>query len=154
MRRSIRRTRPALARALRGIQAAMLLVVAACGEGFDPTIDTVAGPYTATKLMLTQDGLTTTDLLAAGASLTLTLLGQGTTEGRLFVPAGDENGADIEVSLAGTWSLAGSRVTLHLNADTFLKNLELTATDSHLAGEYSGGVAVVHVRLQKPGSND
>jgi hypothetical protein len=132
----------------------MLLVATACGEGFSPTIDTVAGPYTATQLTLTQTGQPTIDLLATGASLTLTLLNQGTTEGRLFVPGGDENGADIEVSLAGTWSLAGNRVTPHLDANTFLQGLELTASDRHFVGVYSGSVAVVHVRLQKPATGD
>jgi hypothetical protein len=70
------------------------------------------------------------------------------------VPGGDEDGADVEVSLTGTWSLAGNRVTPHLDADTFLQDLELSASDRRLVGVYTGSVAVVHVRLQKPATGD
>jgi hypothetical protein len=135
------------------ICAVLLLVTLACGDGFSPTMSTIAGPYTATQLTLRQTGQTPMDLLATGATLTLTLL-DGTTEGQLFVPDADEYGADITVPLDGTWTLAGKRVTLHLDADTFLTDLELTATEDHLEGEYRGATAVVHVRLQKPASND
>jgi hypothetical protein len=146
---------PALARAARAFLAAMLLVATACGEGFSPTVDTVAGAYTATQLTLIQQpglpGHTTFDLLADGGSLTLTLLSQGTVAGRIFVRDSD---GDVDLSLTGTWGLAGNRVTLHLNAGTFLDNLELTASEIQLVGVYTSEVAVVHVRLQKPRSND
>ena len=111
---------------------------------------------TATQLTLIQQpgpGSATFDLLADGGSLTLTLLSQGTVAGRIFVPNGQEGG-DVDLSLTGTWALAGNRVTLHLNAGTFLDNLELTASENQLATVYTSEVAVVHVRLQKPASND
>jgi hypothetical protein len=147
---------PALARAARAFLAAMLLVATACGEGFSPTVDTVAGAYTATQLTLIQQpgvgpGHRTFDLLADGGSLALTLQSQGTVAGRIFVPNPD---GDVDLSLTGTWGLAGNRVTLHLNAGTFLDNLELTASEIQLVGVYTSEVAVVHVRLQKPTSND
>jgi hypothetical protein len=61
---SARPSHVALARASRGVLTAVLLLATACGEGFSPTIDTIAGPYTATQLTLTQNGQTTIDLLA------------------------------------------------------------------------------------------
>jgi hypothetical protein len=98
-------------------------------------------------------GNRTFDLLADGGSLTLTLLSQGTVAGRIFVPNGQEGG-NVDLSLTGTWGLVGNRITLHLNAGTFLDNLELTASENQLVGVYTSEVAVVHVRLQKPTSND
>jgi len=133
--------------------AMSLAALAGCSERFSPTIDTVSGPHTATTFTLTQNSQTQ-DLLAAGASLTLTLLGQGTTEGRLFVPGGNEDGSDLDLSLVGTWSLTGNRVTLQHEADTFLRDLVLTASDSQLDGEFTQDGDVVRVRLEKPRSND
>jgi hypothetical protein len=148
---------PALARAARASLAATLFMAMACGEGFSPTVDTVAGAYTATQLTLIQQpgipGHATFDLLADGGSLTLTLLSQGAVAGRIFVPNGQEGG-NVDLSLTGTWDLAGDRATLHLNAGTFLDDLELTASENQLVGMYTSEVAVVHVRLQKPAPND
>jgi hypothetical protein len=137
---------------LPGLTVALLLLVG-CGEGFTASIDTVSGPYTAAAFTLTQANQTT-DLLAGGASIELTLLSQGTTEVRLFVPGGAEEGGDLDLSLEGTWTLQGARVTLQHEADTFLRDLVLTASDSRLEGEFAQGDDVVHVRLEKPGTND
>jgi hypothetical protein len=137
-----------------GLSAAML---AACGNGFSPSVDTVSGPYTASELTL-KSGTQTTDLLAAGASLTLTLLGEnatgGTAGGRLFVPGGDEDGSDLDLSLEGTWSLAGDKVTLEHEADSFLRDLPLIVSENRLVGSVSQGGTTIFVVLTKPGSND
>jgi hypothetical protein len=130
-----------------------LILLAACSEGFTASIDTVSGPYMATTFTLTQANQTS-DLLAAGASIELILLNQGTTGGRLFVPGGAEDGGDLDLSLEGTWTLQGARVTLQHEADTFLRDLVLTASDSHLEGEFTQSDEAVHVRLEKPGTND
>jgi spore maturation protein SpmB len=64
------------------------VMLAACGgdDGFSPTVETVAGSYSATIFTLTTSA-GTTNLLAAGALVSVTLAADGTTTGQLFVPA-------------------------------------------------------------------
>jgi len=72
----------------------------------------VAGTYQATTFTMEETGVTT-DWLARGASITLTLASDGTTGGRLFVPGGGEGGSDFDEDLAGTWELIGTTLRLH-----------------------------------------
>jgi hypothetical protein len=88
------------------------------------TLAHVAGSYAASTSFGTltftslSDGVTT-DWLAAGASLSLGLNANGSVEGRLFVPGGDEDGTDLDEDMVGTWVLDGSIVRFQQNADTF-----------------------------------
>src|SRR5688572_27608098 len=88
----------------RGVALCLAVALAACGDddgGFSPTMEDVAGSYTASTFTLSS-----VDLLALGATVTATLNADGTTTGRLFVPglAGND---DIDEDLEGTWSLSG-----------------------------------------------
>ena len=90
--------------------AAAVVTISACGRNpFTPTVADMAGTYSATTFTST-NGATTTDHLAVGGSLTLTLGPDGTTTGRLFVPGGAEGGGDLDADMAGTWTLTGSTV--------------------------------------------
>ena len=104
------------------------------GSSFSPSVDNVAGSYTALSFTITS-GAGTTDLLAIGSTVTVTLAPDGTTTGRLFVPGGGENGADLDVDLTGTWTLSGSTVTFNQGADSFLSGATFTATQNRLTSE-------------------
>lgn len=112
------------------------------------TRQAVAGNYAAVSFTLRENG-TSTDLLAAGASVNINLLIDGTTTGRLFVPGGDDDGSDLDKDLAGTWSLAGTIVRLQHAADTFLRDLALTFADGRLTGELSSIDGTIAIVLQK-----
>src|SRR6188768_3220932 len=91
-------------------------------------LNDVVRSYSA-QLFMTTVGGTTTDQLARGATLTMTLSADRTTSGRLFVPGGAENGGNLDVSLAGTFSFDDARdaVAFSLPADTFLRDMTFTA---------------------------
>lgn len=125
----------------------LALGLAGCGDSFTPTEETVAGAYTAAAFQITTGGITT-DLLALGATVTVTLSPDGTTEGRLFVPGGN-NGADLDESLAGTWSLTGSTVTFSGAGDTFVRDVEFTAGRNTLTGEGTFEEDTVRLELRK-----
>lgn len=112
------------------------LALLACGDdGFSPTVETVAGDYQATTLTATQ-ATGTVNLLQGGGSLMLTLLVNGGTTGRLFIPGGGETGEDLDVDLTGSWTLTGSTVTfLQPGADTFIRDMTFTAGPNSIRGE-------------------
>lgn len=116
------------------------LTVAACDDDpvgvTPPTMDDVAGEYVAEEgagvftVVLEED---TTDLLEAGAILTLVLDADGTTSGSIFVPGWGDDEGDLEADLDGIWELAESTVTLEIDAGTFLDGLSLIWTNSGLS---------------------
>jgi len=122
-------------RAFRFASTALVLLLA-CGGGdsFTPTEETVAGTYEASAFTLT-NFTGTIDLLLAGATVDATLMPDGTTSGRLFVPGGEEDGSDLDEDLAGTWTLAGQTVTFNQAADTFIGEAEFIAGRNTLTGE-------------------
>src|SRR5918994_4472187 len=97
----------------RGAVLCLALALAACGDddddGFNPTMDDVAGSYTASAFTLTS-GNGEFDLLAFGANVTAVLNTDGTTTGRLQVPGGVAGAPAIDEDLAGSWSLSGTTV--------------------------------------------
>ena len=109
-------------------------------DSFSPTVETVAGSYTATTFTLSSV-VGTINLLGGGATVTLNLATDGTTTGRLFVPDGDEDGSDLDADLTGTWSLTDSTVTFEQSADTFIPDVDFIASSNRLTGEgtFSGG---------------
>jgi hypothetical protein len=139
-------------RSFRTFLATAGLALLACGsEGtpFSPTVETVAGSYHATTFTATQGGIPL-NLLLGGGSLTLTLHEDGTTTGRLLVPGGGEAGEDLDVDLAGTWTLTGSTVTFDQpNADTFVRDMAFTAERNRLSGEENFGDFAISVVLTK-----
>jgi hypothetical protein len=113
-----------------------------CGDddSFSPTVETVAGSYTATTFTVSSV-VGNINLLAGGATVTMNLASDGTTTGRLFVPGGDEDGSDLDRDLTGTWSLTGSTVTFEQTADSFIPDVEFIASANRLTGEdtFDGG---------------
>lgn len=138
--------------------AALVVAVAACGDdGTGPDgieQNDVVGSYEATTFETTEDGQTT-DQLAEGAALTITLDADGTTTGNLFVPGGAEDGGDLDASLAGTWSYdaASNSVSFGQDADTFVRDMSLTAVRAggnvRLEGEETFGGVTITVVLQQ-----
>lgn len=116
-----------------------------------PTVASVAGDYAAVEefgaweFTTTADG-ETIDRLAEGAYVEIALNPDGSTAGELFVPEADEDGADFQADLAGTWTLDAGTVTFSHEADTFLRDTPFTADGDRLSGEqtFDG----VRVRLE------
>lgn len=132
------------------VLAGVFLVSAACGESSTgPSPADVAGSYEATTLTVT-DGGSTIDALADGASITVTLDGDGTTAGTFVVPASmSESGEEEVLDLQGTWTLEGRNVSLDHGADTFLRDMTLRAGDGRLEGEETFGSETVRVVLER-----
>lgn len=139
--------------------AGLALALAATGAcyGDGPSLpepeQALVGTYTAegtfgAVVFTTQEpgGSETVDWLARGASIRLVLNADMTTTGRLFVPGADEDGGDIDEDLVGTWSLHGGVVRLSHEADTFLRDLDLTVDGNRLVGEHTWS-RTVHVEL-------
>lgn len=141
-----------MTRLMRQAAAALALGLAGCGDGFTPTEETVVGTYEAEEFEVSSGGFTT-DLLALGATVTVTLSADGTTSGRLFVPGAGEGGSDVDESLTGTWSLSGSTVTFSQSADTFIPDVEFTAGENVLTGEGTFEEDTVRLRLRKTASS-
>lgn len=133
---------------LREVALGLTIVIAACGDGFSPTVEAVAGEYATTALTLTTSA-GTTDLLALGAFASVRLAADGTTAGQLFAPDGAEDGSDLDEDLTGTWSLTGSTVTFIQTADTFIRDAEFTATRNRLTGEYTDDEETIRVVLTR-----
>ena len=113
------------------------LAISACGdddEGFSPTVDDVAGSYTATTFTVTR-GAAAVDLLGMGASVPATLDPDGTTTGRLLVPGAGEGGGDLDEDLAGTWSLNGNTVTFSQSNSTLISDVDFAVGPNTLTGE-------------------
>lgn len=120
-----------------GAALLFVLAISACGdddEGFSPTVDDVAGSYTATTFTVTS-GAAEVDLLGIGASVTATLDPDGTTTGRLLVPGAGEGGGDLDEDLAGTWSLNGNTVTFSQSNSTLISDVDFAVGPNTLTGE-------------------
>lgn len=132
---------------IRGLALCLALATVACGDddddGFSPTVDDVAGTYTAVTFTL-QSGEDDFDLLALGASVTATLDEDGTTSGQLFVPA-LEGPTGIEEDLTGTWALNGTTVTFTPEESTLLTDVDFTVGPNTLTGEgtYQGALLLL-----------
>jgi hypothetical protein len=126
--------------------------LAACGgeDSFSPTVETVAGTYQASLFTVTTAS-GTTNLLAGGATVDITLAADGSTAGRLFVPGGAEGGGDLEADLSGTWTLNGRTVTFSQEADTFVRDAEFTAGVNSLETETTFNGEVVRLTLARTG---
>ncbi|HEX2218238.1 MAG TPA: hypothetical protein VHG35_05500 [Gemmatimonadales bacterium] len=122
---------------LRAVALCAAMAIAACGDddSFSPTVDNVAGSYTATTFTVETDLVGTVDLLAAGATVSAVLDADGTTTGRLFIPEGDDDGSDLDVDLAGTWTLAGDTVTFSQTGGSFITDVDFVASENRLTGE-------------------
>jgi hypothetical protein len=121
----------------------LVATTVACGdESTGPSVQAAAGTYTATRLRTTENG-TTTDQLAAGATITLTLNANGTTSGHFTVPG------ELNANLAGSWTLNGTTVSLNHTADTFLRDMPLQLQGNTLVGDQTFSGTRVEVTLTK-----
>lgn len=137
---------------LRRVGLGLAFALTACGgdDPFSPTVETVTGSYEASTFTLTTTG-GTTNLLAAGSTVSVTLAADGSTSGRLFVPGGAENGEDFDADLTGTWTLTGSTVTFDQSADTFIRDVEFTAGRNQLTSEGTFSGSTIRLVLTKSG---
>lgn len=125
-----------------------LLVLGCSGDDFTPTVENVAGSYVATEFTVTE-GTETTDLLDDGATFAIVLATDGTTTGQLFVPGAGDGGGDLDENMAGEWLLSGTTVTFTQDADTFVRDMDFTASENQLRGDESFGDVTVRVVLRK-----
>ena len=98
------------------------------------TMQNIAGVYYGVTFETEENGVIT-DQEKRGATIELLLASEGSSNGRLFIPADTAGGADVDVSLQGSWTLAGNVVTLSQTNDSFLKDITLVFEQTHLTGE-------------------
>ena len=128
---------------------AFALTIAACGDNGPsfPTQQSVAGTYVATTFLATSGG-STANLLTSGASVTLILNADGTTSGRLFVPASVT--PQVDAPLTGTWTfLDANDIDLSSNTDTFLRDMVFAVTANSLVGDQTFSATRIQVVLTK-----
>jgi len=129
------------------LPACFTLALAACDD--DPTAPTApTGEYEATSFTATSGG-TTTDVLDAGGSFTITLTSQGTTTGRLFIPASVTGEGDFDSDLTGTWTQSGSTIQFDHAADTFVRDMPFTIQGATLVGDRTFGDVRIRVTLTR-----
>lgn len=131
----------------------LAVVLGACGgdgDSFSPSVDNMAGSYTATTFTV-ESPAGSTDLLALGATVAVTLATNGTTSGHLFVPGAGDNGADLDEDLAGTWSLSGNTVTFNQTASTLIQGATFTAERNRLTGDGAINGLTILIVLTKNG---
>ena len=133
------------------LMSVFLLLTLSCGGDdppFSPTVETVAGSYQASSLTGTQSGITV-NLLSLGASVEMVLNEDFTTTGRVFAPGLDEGGQDLDVDLAGTWTLEGETVTFTQTGDTFIRGIPFTVGRNRLQGEGTFRTVTIRLTLTK-----
>lgn len=140
---------------LRQLFVAIALIGACGNDGTGPeqiTRRDVIRSFRAEVFRATMGGVTT-DLLALGATVTISLQEDGTTTGHLFSPVGGEDGNPLDASLAGTFSFndVTDEVTFDQAADTFVRDMTFKAVRSRsmvsLEGEQVGGTTIIRVVL-------
>jgi hypothetical protein len=132
------------------VTLSLVLALSGCGDdsSFSPTVESVAGAYSATIFTL-DVGAGTVNQLVLGADVAMTLTSDGTTTGHLFVPGAGEGGRDLDADLTGTWTLNRGGVTFDQTADTFIRDVRFTADRDRLTGEAPSGHNTVHLVLTK-----
>jgi hypothetical protein len=136
---------------MRPIRSMLALAVAALPaacthDAFTPNISSVVGDYHLQSLTTTDLG-GPRDWVALGATLTLSLAPNGTTKGRLFMPGGGLGGADVDVDMSGTWTLAVATVEFYPSFDTLLRDVSFISSENRLIGDHAYGSSGVIVRI-------
>lgn len=127
---------------------AAVVLSSACAD--DPNVPPagVPGAYHATTFALSSGGQTV-NLLALGASLSMTLNEDHTTTGRLLVPAALAGGAAVDESLAGSWRQGNDTVYFTGPADTFVRDVPFLIRGATLIGEETTPEGRLQVTLSK-----
>jgi hypothetical protein len=89
------------------------------------------------------------DMIAEGASLVLGLHPNGTTSGRLLIPANVEGVPDFDEDLTGTWRIEDGAVHLDHDADTFLRDMPFQLDGNRLVGDEQFGGVRVRLELER-----
>ena len=101
----------------------------------------------ATTFLATTGGVTT-NLLTSGASVTLILGADGTTSGRLFVPA--SVAPQVDASLAGTWTFFNATdIDITSTTDTFIRDMLFSVGGNTLVGDQTFGATRIQIVLTK-----
>ena len=134
------------------LAAATLALASGCAE--DPNVPPpgVPGSYHATTFSLSSGG-PAVNLLAMGASFTMTLGADHTTTGRLVIPSSITGGEKIDDSLAGTWRQSNDTVYFDHPADTFVRDVPFVVRGGSLATEYDSPGGQLLVTLSKYGAD-
>jgi len=119
---------------------------AACIESTGILVEQSTGPILRAELvglyaavsMVSSDGAT--DLMAAGATLNLTLGENSALAGHLFIPGGAADGSDVDADMAGAWTFDpfGQTVRFVQQADTFVGETQFDASRDGFAIELTG----------------
>jgi len=128
-----------------GIGVSVLVV--GCDSSTDPTVEDVAGSYSASAFVTTTNGVNT-DELSRGATLTLVLSSSGSVTGHLHIPA-DNISPTLDADMAGTWALSGRTVTFTQTADTFIRNMSFGFVHGTLNGDRTFGTTRVQLLLSR-----
>ena len=122
-----------MSRILRVALLTTILATAGCESSSGPSVDGVAGIYVAVTFASTTGGVTTNHL-AEGGAIQLSLLANGSTTGQVLLPGGNDDGSDWIASLTGTWTLSGNTIDLDHPADTFLRDMPFSVVGTTLVG--------------------
>ena len=124
-----------LASARLAVAVILSLGLLACGDdGFSPTVENMAGSYTATTFTRTVGG-TTTDQLDLGAEVTVDLDEDGTMTGRIFLPEAEGAKAiSMRASLEPGPSKVG-RSPSSRKPTAFVREMQFIAGENQLSGE-------------------
>jgi hypothetical protein len=140
-------------RAWLGAWSLAAVALAGCGGNdnpFSPTVANVAGTYNATLFSATTSaGMV--NLLSLGATVHVVLNPDGTTTGHIFVPDLGQEDGPVDADLTGTWTLSGSTVTFSQSADTFIRDVEFTASQNSLESEGTFDGVTLNLALAKTG---
>ena len=132
------------------LAAATLAIASGCAE--DPNVPPpgVPGSYHATTFTVSSGG-PAVNLLAMGASFTMTLGADHTTTGRLLIPSSITGGDAVDESLAGSWRQSNDTVYFDGPADTFVRDVPFVVRGASLAAEYATPGGQLLVTLSKYG---
>lgn len=123
-----------------------LAATVACGDD-DPVApiarSDVVGHYVATSLTTNTLGITTNEL-ATGSRVTLTLREDGTASGDIYIASFEHR-----ETFDGTWELERGIVELDSPTDGLLRDVELTVRGNTLVGDRSMGLTRIHLVLTR-----
>jgi hypothetical protein len=131
-----------------GVYAITAVSLTGCGSS--PSVmgrDVFVGTYSATSFVTTPTVGQPRDELQAGSTVTLTLNEDGSTTGHLHIAASASNPA-FDADLTGTWARSANTVDLTESADTFIRDMNFTATIGATAETLSGDQVFSGTRVQ------
>jgi len=119
-----------------------LALASACADHVTIVGDVIPGTYTATSFRLTPDGNPTTDVLAKGGSLTITIAADNSMTGLLSLPAGVVTPEAATADMSGVLvQKADGTYRFDQPVQSFIKDLSWQQfTDAFVSTSYMGGV--------------